>query len=146
MQLYHFTAAHLYKKIATQGITLGAIADLIDGQVEIRKGIIWLSDQSEPEQQTWHSQVTIPYSRLAVRIKLDIPKNYYRCLWKFDDYIVHPNRKIDSSAIKFLKRDHDSSHWYLFENIIPVKWFSQITHYDFPAKKIRNPLHPKYLV
>ena len=74
--LYHFTAAHLARRIRNEGITLGCISKFDSCRVfsGIEKGWIWLTEDSGWHQEWCAERQFILYDRAAVRFTVEIPE------------------------------------------------------------------------
>lgn len=76
MILYHFCADHLLPAILREGLTLGRIAWTEKGQIRMRYGFQWLTEDPDREKQEWCNPEysTLPYDRAANRLTVVIPK------------------------------------------------------------------------
>lgn len=99
MPFYHFTAAHLLKKILEEGLTLGTTpalwADRGAKYLEFITGTQWLTINKTFEQD-WHppkSMRTLPYARADYRLTIEIPNAQRSHIFTWDDfYNLHMKR------------------------------------------------------
>ena len=119
MRLYHFTAAHLLKRIKKEGLTMGAIP-LSLNPVRIKSGYRWLTTNREFEQ-SWNTMTMLKYDRAAYRITIDIPEDDRRLMkWTLAGPVIAPE------VYDTLSRYGDPDAWYLYEGNIPTRWFGEI--------------------
>jgi hypothetical protein len=128
MRLYHFTAEHLARKIAREGITKGAISLFDDhGHLAgIERGWIWLTDDGS-WRQPWNTRNLIPYSRTAVRFTVEIPESSAQHLHSALEVI---RDRYPNSA--HLLNWPGSYHWWLYHGKVFRKWLTE-THVEQPV-------------
>jgi hypothetical protein len=124
MRLYHFTAAHLAKRIECEGITLGGYMNLINGQLEIVRGYIWLTANPSFEQSWCENKITIPYDRNAVRFTVEIPASYEANVIDWVMFCAQGN--VDPRVERMLNGFDDPWNWKLYRGVIPVEWLTAI--------------------
>lgn len=124
MTLYHFTADHLARKIAREGITKGGVSLFNSkGQLYgVERGMIWLTSDGS-WIQPWHSCYTIPYDRTAVRFTVDIPRTSEHLCFHAIGLIAErwPH------SVEPLTRVPGSENWYLYTGKVFRKWLTE-TH------------------
>ena len=90
--LYHFTARHLANSIAEHGIIRGFVArhsnSFVDASGEkwmegVYKvpGFVWLTTNPSWDQE-WQRISSLPYSRVAVRFTVELPKSAKLYTWR----------------------------------------------------------------
>ena len=78
---------------------------------------MWLTLDPDPKQQSWATNYTIPYSRTAWRLTVEIPKDSEDRI--FDrEKIVQLYPKADC----LFKRWAGSENWRVYHGIIPKEW------------------------
>lgn len=119
MQLYHFTAKHLAKKIKKQGLTLGFMPVSLDPP-KADPGYIWLTSNKSWEQECLRGSGRLPYKRNEVRMTVVIPDHGLSRILKFDQ-----NKDL-SPIYEDMTRYGDPENWYIYKGIIPKGWIRKI--------------------
>lgn len=115
MKLYHFTAKKFEKSIDKNGLTIGGILCLENGDTIFKQTFIWLT-KNPSNKQSWNVQKAIPYDRTEIKYEIDIlcPS---RNLYSFDKakriFNLHPD----------LSQFGDFENWYIYRGAIPRNWF-----------------------
>lgn len=118
MILYHFCPAHMVQSILDEGLTKGKFPVLGDRHYSFMDNCQWLTDEKDPQSQSWNTSQLIPYSRTACRLTIHIPDSHHKKLVLATDY-VKP-LPVEAQGIVLDWEGH--THWYIFKGRIPVKW------------------------
>ena len=119
MELYHFTARHLFEQIKTEGITKGMAPICKYPEIRWSKKYRWLT-HNPSFSQAWDKGLTIPYSRTDIRIKINIPEEKNIIWW-----LNYCESKKNHPFIRDLNNQNftNPNEWYLYQGNIPVNWF-----------------------
>ena len=124
MILYHFTAAKLVNRIKREGITLGGVLDIVNEKLVLRRGLLWLTVNSDFHNQEWNSMRTIPYDRCEFRITVNVPADSECHIINWLEYCASGN--ISNEMADGLNAIGDPENWRLYRGIIWPKWFTAI--------------------
>lgn len=118
MTLYHFLAAHMVEAVKRDGLTMG-IFPIFDGaDLTIIKNCQWLTADKNPNNQSWATSVTLPYSRTAYRLTVNIPFSRRKKLVKASDFV----ERLPETARELVDAWEGSDQWYVYLGPIPAKW------------------------
>lgn len=117
MQFYHFCAERHVKKILRQGLIIGGVAIFGKTGYTLHNGYTWLTLDGDPKRQSWATRFTIPYSRTAYRLTVDIPDEYAENIMDKDALEQHlPGSEILFTGWK------GSENWRVYHGTIPPDW------------------------
>lgn len=121
--LYHFTAAHLLDGIKNEGLTLGFVP-LQLSPPKFRRGLQWLTINSEWDQSWNGGSGLLNYSRTAYRLTVSLPNHRTDKLHRWLDYgkIMVPARMFET-----LNAYGDPQNWFLHFGPIPPRYIAEIT-------------------
>lgn len=125
MRLYHWAPSHLIESIKKEGLTHGCTPFIgEDGDIDFLRGHIWLTSDGTYDGQKWAIPVSIPYSRRAWRIEVNIPVH--------DQFkVVHSSeiaRMLGDSILPGFLDDQPeiTKKWYVHYGAIPRQWFKSV--------------------
>lgn len=120
MKLYHYTARRFIPSIQENGIRLGHVPNIVNGQFRLIYGYIWLTTNEDCHQQEW-AQGSLSYDRSEYRITVTVPeRNVIRWL----DFCA--TGKITAEAVLTLNAFGDPENWRLFPSRIEPERISAI--------------------
>jgi hypothetical protein len=128
MILYHFTSKHHIESCKREGLTLGLIPFLSNGQIDAIDGHQWLTENLNYDQ-AWNSMLAVKYDRTEYRITINIPKKHHGSVLFWLDFCEENPGKFD-----YLNTYGDPWNWRLFVGRVKPGWFGKIDR------------KPKYLV
>jgi hypothetical protein len=118
---YHYTAKHLIGSIKKEGLTKGKLPFVANGYIALKDSFQWLTTSANPKTESVLDAGTLPYSRLAYKIKIRIPVNSLYKVLPFEKICeILGNRKIPGFD------DYPRPDWYCFFGMIPKEWFVNI--------------------
>ena len=124
MKLYHFCPEHLLERIKREGLTLGMIPVINNGEfVGFIKNRQWLTS-NKSFVQDWETGSSLPYRRNAIRITIKIPKFNMLHLTRwilFDSF-----GKLEETS-KILNSFGDPENWFIYNGKVLTSWFREIT-------------------
>ena len=122
--LFHFTAAQFIDRIRKEGITKCVIPFGFepDGRVKLRRGYQWLTREQSFEQP-WAQVGTLPLTKNAWRITVEIPAVFSNQLARWDELCV----RYPIACADDLNMIPGHGDWYLYRGEIPPEWFGAIT-------------------
>jgi hypothetical protein len=118
MKLYHFTAAHLWPAIKSQGLRRGVIPDF--GVRRLIPGFQWLT-RNPSWDQAWDVSHLLPYRRNAVRITVKVPQDHAQYLRPWLDLA-----QLFPETASILNGYGDPENWFVFSGNIPRGWFREV--------------------
>lgn len=131
MKLYHYTARHHYEggdAHAGPGILHRGLLPNIHPYIDLRGGMVWLTD-SEEWQQSWStgSVPGVDCDRTEVRVEVVIPKA--------DRFRLKPWREVRWRVItdgmrRDLEEYGDPDRWFVYVGRIPPAWIRGIESRD----------------
>lgn len=124
MKLFHFTTRQHWQFIKGQGLTKGAIPQLLsNGQIGMRKPYQWLTEIPDWIQD-WDFGSPVRFPRTEIRIEIDIPR---KCI--ADRQMIRwaeLSKKVHPEFASMCAQYPSSKYWWIFRGPIPKAWF--ITH------------------
>lgn len=124
MLLFHFCPAHMADAIMRDGLSLGKLPVILDNGTLLYDGCQWLTEEPDPDRQSWATSEGIGYSRTACRISIWIPKRHLRHLWKATDLVP----LLPPMSKTIISDWEGSEKWYAYLGIIPAKWIQKTEH------------------
>jgi hypothetical protein len=118
MRFYHFCPAHMLESILKDGITKGKLPIIIGGKVQTADCCQWLTEEPDPEKQSWATSHMLPYSRTAYRLSIWIPKRGMKHLMRAEELL--PN--LPSESKRLITDWEGSEKWFVYLGVIPPKW------------------------
>lgn len=121
MTIYHFCAARHVKKIVRQGLIIGGVATFGKTGYYAHTGYTWLTFDGDPKRQSWATRITIPYSRTAYRLTVEIPEEETGNIMDKEALEKHlPGSKLLFEGWK------GSENWRVYHGLIPPEWIKKV--------------------
>lgn len=116
--LYHFCADFCLSSILKNGLTMGSTPIFENGSLRVEGGTQWLTKDGNPDRQSWNTQSTLPYSRTARRLTINISYSHRKKIVPAHDFMAqYPAENaglVDGWA--------GSEHWFVYRGKIPPGW------------------------
>lgn len=130
MRLYHYTARHHVdggSGHAGPGILAVGLQPTIHPYMDLRSGMVWLTDSDE-WSQTWSTRdVSVvgygPCNRTEVRLSVTIPRQARTRLLRWSEagrFVITDGLRRD------LERFGDPEHWWVYLGVIPPEWVTGV--------------------
>ena len=111
----------MFKSIEKEGLTEGKL--LVDFEKKkFKTGHQWLT-KNQDFTQSWNEHSSLPYDRTAVRLRIEIPDNPARYLFK---WTKHGERMAGAEVYEMLSCYGDPENWYIFKGNIKPDWIKEI--------------------
>lgn len=119
--MYHFCAAHTLQSILDSGLTLGCTPIWDSGKLRVEERTQWLTQDGAAGRQSWDTRITLPYSRTAYRLTINIPYSHRKKLIRAANFMV---QFPDAENRDLIEGWAGSEYWYVFRGIIPPAWIA----------------------
>ena len=117
MTLYHFCADRHVKNIIRQGLIHGGVCEPTKTGYIIHRGWMWLTTDPDPKRQSWATRKSIPYSRTAWRLTIEIPDEEIRNIY---DHKTLP--QLWPATVCLFRGWAGSENWRVYRGMIPKQW------------------------
>ena len=116
--LYHFCADFCLSSILKNGLTMGSTPIFENGSLRVEGGTQWLTKDGNPDRQSWNTQSTLPYSRTARRLTINIPYSHRKKIVPAHDFMA----QYPAENAELVDGWTGGEHWFVYRGKIPPSW------------------------